>query len=933
MKFEKNHIIQAAGGEFAIYQRYLPGLTDDHLQGGKKNIQSCFSKDSNPSLNVYKGKGGKLLFKCFSTGKQGDVFQFFAENEGLDPGDFTAILQAMNEKFGLGLNAADRSPVRTDKWKADYQEFTEPALAYWNKFKVDAPTLDKYQVRQLSTLTYQGEKAPCKFDFQELGQMAFEYRVNGRFKLYVPKQEGLEQKYFIKTQTADDVFGLDQLPKNWKVPYLLICEGEKDALCANALGFPAVSFQSANTAVTAKQIRRLYDHACDLVICYDTDKPGIDASFKLSKEHSIPVLTLPTEHKDLSEYLPAASLIEFKASINDAILKYKISNRSLVKERNGRYMSMRKKKNSDEYVDVQISNFILVADAFIKGPNESKRIIRIKDAATGKLTEPFSVGTDQLTSVEQFRKLLESQGNYFFSGLIDDLIAIKQHCFKLADSAEEIPHLGHYEHDGKYFFALSNSVLVGDRWHTPDKFGLVMGLQIPSAALENKFNDSFSKDRTFRYLANEGITFDSWVEEMRNWYGHFPTLLGVSFVLSSFAFDHISSQRSCFPLLHLFGQKGSGKNTFTKHLLALFGPDLKHDLNLFNATANSMNKLHEQKANIPVWLDEFKNSLDTGIIERLKSLYDLVGRSKAIDSSSRTKSSQIKTCTIINGQEFPTDEALLSRCLLIEFQVHKDDAEKRQAFEEFKAKMRSGLGHLIPVLLVHRPAIIAEFQTEFIIISSQLGSRIESQVNSRIIDNYAMVLTPLVIAIRNGLKLFKNQGIWENERESLLNLFADGIRKQFQMESKIDEVMQFWECFINMASGMKKVIYTDVDFVIKDEKLGFKGKVLDEFQRYYRSINGKEGVNKDALVRYMASRNYYKGMGRMYFNGKQERCHICDLDLMPAEIKEDLIGLFSFAVNQSGHTPDATPKQDFSNKKPSTVQNWKAGTIEGIIQP
>lgn len=913
MFIDKTKVLEAAGGEFAIYQRYLPGLTEAHISDRKKNVSSCFSKDNNPSLSVYK-RGEKLLFKCHSTGKQGSVFEFFAENEGINSKDFPAILKAMNEKLGLGLNSLDLSPVRSERWNADYYpEFTAEALAYWQKFGVGAETLTRYQVRQLSLLTYQGENNPSKFRFGEAGQLAFEYRVNGRYKLYVPKQEGIENKYFIKTQTNDDVFGLEQLPKDRKVPILLICEGEKDALCANALGLHAVSFQSANIEVTVNQIRKLFDRACDLIICYDTDEAGIKASKKLSRIHLIPFIKLEDVYKDLAEYLPGRSVDDFESLIDEEILKFKRFNNMLIREYFGSYFSLKKKKTGG-YSKVAVTNFTLEVDAFISSVTESKRIIRIRDAATGHLTEPFSVHTDDFTGCERFRKMLESKGNFFFSGGTPQLLAIKKHCFRLAGIAEEVPHLGYNEYQGKTCFVLSNSVWLDGRWQYPDRFGIVEGLQIPSAAFENRYNEAFSKDRSFKYEPNEKTSLPDWINDLAECYGVFPAILGFSFILATMYFDHISSKRSAFPLLMVWGQKGSGKNSFLELLMALFGSNVKHDAMLSNATPNSLNKLHEQRANIPVWMDEFKNSIDSklGIIERLKGLFDLVGRSKAVDSSNRTKSSQIKTSTIVSGQEFPTDEALLSRCLMLEFQVFENEEKSRKRFTEAKARCTSGLGHLIPALIAHRSAVVQDFQAEFVRISSELTRSLDQvgiQVNSRIIDNYASILSPLVISMRNGLKIFHSQSSWENEYADLLKMFAGAVENQARMESKMDEVAMFWECFLRMADGAKKLIHRDTDFVIKDNKFGFRGRVLDEFQRYYRSINGKEGVNKDAVIRYMARRNYYQGENRMYFDGKQQRCYVCNLDLMPEDLRMDLNNAFSFSVNRSGHATDSSHQQ------------------------
>ena len=60
--------------------------------------------------------------------------------------------------------------------------------------------------------------------------------VNGRHKLYVPKQKGVKKKYYLKTQIKADMFGVRQLKNKPLLPFLLIVEGEKDTLCCIAHG-------------------------------------------------------------------------------------------------------------------------------------------------------------------------------------------------------------------------------------------------------------------------------------------------------------------------------------------------------------------------------------------------------------------------------------------------------------------------------------------------------------------------------------------------------------------------------------------------------------------------------------------------------------------------------------------------------------------------
>jgi predicted P-loop ATPase len=80
----------------SIYLKFL-GLQD--FPNG--NISSPFSEDKNPSFKLYKND----TYKCFSTGKQGDVFQFIADLYQLDcKSQFKDILEIIAKEMQIPLS-------------------------------------------------------------------------------------------------------------------------------------------------------------------------------------------------------------------------------------------------------------------------------------------------------------------------------------------------------------------------------------------------------------------------------------------------------------------------------------------------------------------------------------------------------------------------------------------------------------------------------------------------------------------------------------------------------------------------------------------------------------------------------------------------------------------------------------------------------------
>jgi len=78
------------------------------------------------------------------------------------------------------------------------------------------------------------------------------------------------------------IFPISVLPQLQKTSTLLICEGEKDAITANANGAPAITFTSGAGALP-RDISVL-DQFENVAICYDNDAKGVEGGGKVALE-------------------------------------------------------------------------------------------------------------------------------------------------------------------------------------------------------------------------------------------------------------------------------------------------------------------------------------------------------------------------------------------------------------------------------------------------------------------------------------------------------------------------------------------------------------------------------------------------------------------------------------------------------------------------
>jgi hypothetical protein len=209
-----------------IYCKFL-GLSEFPL----KNISSPFSKDTNPSFKLYQNG----TFKCFSSGKQGDVFCFVAELNGLDcKREFPQILQIIYAELGINFNQNQKTlPLKKeihsnletlDKKKntlenkeihfkkeektSSFQthfsyttkEFNFLHFSFWmqGNWQVTPDILEKYKVKALDQFEFYSEE---KKDIQKFkvfdGVIGFACELGNAAELYIPKQ-GKNKKFFFK---------------------------------------------------------------------------------------------------------------------------------------------------------------------------------------------------------------------------------------------------------------------------------------------------------------------------------------------------------------------------------------------------------------------------------------------------------------------------------------------------------------------------------------------------------------------------------------------------------------------------------------------------------------------------------------------------------------------------------------------------------------
>ncbi len=316
---------------------------------------------------------------------------------------------------------------------------------------------------------------------------------------------------------------------------------------------------------------------------------------------------------------------------------------------------------------VKLSNFIMKPIFHIDSIIDPKRIYELVNEHGYRVV--VNLDMNEMTSLQGFQRNVESKGNFMFWGQMGQFQKLKLKLYEETRTCTEIKNLG-WQKEG--FWAWANGMLnnEGD-FIAIDEYGIVrlndQDYFIPAfSKIYLKDKSIFLDERKFQYKKSE-ITLKTWQDLYLKVHGD-NAMVGFAWYIASLFRDHILYLNDNFPLLNLFGQKGSGKNTLAYSLLSLFGKK-QTEFNIHNGTKPGLAKHLEIFSNSVAFVDEYKNSLDFDKIETLKSIYNAIGRSRLnMDKGGKKEITEVNQAVIVAGQEMPTiDVALSSRMIFLQF--------------------------------------------------------------------------------------------------------------------------------------------------------------------------------------------------------------------------------------------------------------------------
>lgn len=448
----------------------------------------------------------------------------------------------------------------------------------------------------------------------------------------------------------------------------------------------------------------------------------------------------------------------------------------------------------DDDEPARISNFVMEPLFHIEDENNGTRIFRMRNIYN--VCRVVELKESELCSLSNFQQKVGSLGNYVWLAKIDKLNRVKEYLYSKTDTAERVRKLGWNAAEG--FFAFGNGIFTGGLFRAVNELGIVKSnddkaYYIPATSKIYIHNQEiFQFERLMVHENRNGVKLYDYVSRLTEVFGENANV-AFCYLLSTLFRDIIFSRTRHFPILNLFGEKGTGKTTLATCLQSFFlhGVDPP---NLGVTSVPAMNDRVSQAVNTLVVLDEYKNDLDIRKIAYLKGLWGGGGQTKKNTGTDGMAAQTIVTTgVVLCGQDKPTqDMALYTRVIFLAFSKTSFSQMEKRHYEDLVALCNLGLTHLTLEILNHRELFEKNFPEIYSITKRELATKLENEtIHDRIFGNWVIPL-----AAFRTLETVIDVPFTYTE---LFETAIKGIRVQNELAQESSEIADFW----NMLQGFQ----------------------------------------------------------------------------------------------------------------------------------
>lgn len=365
------------------------------------------------------------------------------------------------------------------------------------------------------------------------------------------------------------------------------------------------------------------------------------------------------------------------------------------------------------------------------------------------------------------------------------------------------------------------------------------------------------------------------IDKIKESVGGYEAYAAAGWVIATIMSEYIFDEFKAFPILFCHGKRESGKSTFMRWVMAMFGIETE-GIGLAETSQNFIARSLSYYSSLGVWFDEYRNEPKiTAKDGFFRSAYNRQYSGKGTTTAFQTRGFDVSATIAISGEELPRDNGLFTRCVILQMSAYKRDRKWYDWLNQ-NAHTFSGLIWYTIMEWYYDEQRVRELIGT---VRDLKVALVGKGVSDRTAENWAICAGSFHCVVKKDPEFIR---------------WVEKACQETKLASEQEHLVnQFWE---------------DLDYLISKSELGNKHfctgrnpKVADgvevlyiwfpavytEWAMHYRKKTGREPFNKISILRNIREEPYFVANNiAKRFGNDLRKALVIRLDRAPDEIKE-----------------------------------------------
>ena len=465
------------------------------------------------------------------------------------------------------------------------------------------------------------------------------------------------------------------------------------------------------------------------------------------------------------------------------------------------------------------TNFLMKPLFHIIDDVNPKRMFEMKNGSG--VTRIIELKQSEITQMSPFKQYIEGQGNFMVYCDPKQYDKLRTFWYSKTETATEIKQLGWQDEGEDGFFAFCNGIIHLGKWIQIDDYGIVRlekeNFYLPAMSkIYFGSRELFHNERKFIHDPQREFPLYDYFKQISEVFGD-NGKVALCFYMATLFRDVIKAKLRFFPILNIYGKKGTGKTELAVTLTSFFMSETE-PTNIESTTVPAMADKVGAYSNAVVHLDEYKNSIHPFKMDFLKGIWDSAGRTRMnMDRDKKRESTPVDCGVVITGQEIPNaDIALFTRVIHLASQKSEHTADQKKKYNDLMAMRKMGATHITVEILKHRESFEAGWAESWRRASERVNDLvIQEGLQDRIINNWTVMLAT-VMCLKDNLHL-------PFSVDDIFDIIIEGMRAQNCTCDSNDELAEFWSMVSKARAACDIIEQQDYKIVATKELRLLKG--------------------------------------------------------------------------------------------------------------